>query len=733
MAIQIVTIISLAVLVLELLFVVINCLLKNRADRISFIRTFKKGKCAIVYFTAIPLYCIGHMYNGQDFFKAFFDAVNKIISLVVLRYDTGSIDSLMVVNPLYKFTIYFTFVLVGINALLFTISLTNQHIWCEIQELKAAVTRRDKLFLFGNNRDNIAIYSSDKKHSKAIVDSMSDKDSEKLYLKKISFVSTPSMEVYVNKIFARLKKIDRQYILIVNTGDDEKNMTLCRSIIDNINAAENKDQLFLNLRVYVFGDPRYETIYADIVSSASGCIQYANKYQKIAIDFIDKYPFAQFMSEEQIDYSTSLVRAGVDINVLMIGFGKTNQQIFMTSVANNQFLTDSKDGPVLKPVKYYIFDKDEAKNNKNLNHSYYRYKHECSDLDTDKYLPLPAIPAEETYYRLDVNDTEFYDRIRNIVTQNSSDINFVIIGFGTDLENIDMAQKLVEKRGEWGLENLIVFVKVRVWHQQQTLLEENNCFFIANECDVVYDVEKIVGDKMFHMAKMRNEIYDLEYTITHNPEFVIDETYLKKHHEESHRNWYVSKSQMERESSVYCCLSLRSKLNLMGLDYCKFEASEEPGLTEQEYLAIYAKDDMPIVDAYNVTANGKPIVTYTLDFKHSMRKNMAIHEHQRWNSFMISKGMIPSSIDQIVNEKRENGKPTNGKNYAVRRHGNLTTSEGLIKFRQLLAERQKEIQPDFDVIKGEAEFDVIKYDYQLMDDAYWLLTECGYKIIRKAK
>lgn len=724
MIIQIVTTISLAILIIELLFVIVNCFLKERAERISFIRTFKKGKCAIVYFTAIPLYCIGHMYNGQDFFKAFFGAVNKIINLVVLKYDTGSIDSLMAANPLYKFTIYFTFALVGINALLFTISLTNQHIWCAAQEFKAVVTRRDKLFLFGNNRDNIAIYSSDKKHSKAIVDSISDKESEKLYLKKISFVSTPSMEGYVNKIFARLKKMDRQYIIIVNTGDDEKNMTLCRNVIDNINAAENIDQLFLNLRVYVFGDPRYETIYADIVSSASGCIQYANKYQKIAIDFIDKYPFAQFMGEEQIDYSTSLVREGVDINVLMIGFGKTNQQIFMTSVANNQFLTNSKTGPVLKPVQYYIFDKDEAENNKNLNHSYYRYKHECSDLDTDKYLPLPTIPAEETYYRLDVNDTEFYDRIRSIVTQNNLDINFVIIGFGTDLENIDMAQKLVEKREEWGLDNLVVFVKVRTWQQKQTLLEDENCYFIANEREVVYDIEKIVGDKMFNMAKMRNEVYDLEYSITHEPATIIDEAYLKQHHENSNRSWYMSKSQMERESSIYCCLSLRSKLNLMGLDYCEVGMSDEQGLTEQEYLEIYARDDMPIVGGYDVTANGKPIITYTLDFKHSMRENMAIHEHQRWNSFMISNGMIPSSIDQIVNEKKKNGKPTNGKNYAVRRHGNLTTFEGLIEFRKLLAEREN---------KGEAEFDVIKYDYQLLDDAYWLLNECGYKIIRKAK
>ena len=107
---------------------------------------------------------------------------------------------------------------------------------------------------------------------------------------------------------------------------------------------------------------------------------------------------------------------------------------------------------------------------------------------------------------------------------------------------------------------------------------------------------------------------------------------------------------------------------------------------------------------------------------------MAIHEHQRWNSFMISKGMIPASRLQIRDEETvgTDGKPrhTNGKNYAVRRHGNLTTFDGLVEFRKIVAERDK---------CSEESVDVIKYDYQLLDDAYWLLTANGYKIIRNTK
>ena len=92
---------------------------------------------------------------------------------------------------------------------------------------------------------------------------------------------------------------------------------------------------------------------------------------------------------------------------------------------------------------------------------------------------------------------------------------------------------------------------------------------------------------------------------------------------------------------------------------------------------------------------------------------------------MISRGIVPSSRDQILNEKivvKGKLKNSNGKNYAVRRHGNLTTFDGLVEFRQMISSRDG---------SSELENDVIKYDYQLLDDAYWLLSKNGYKIIKK--
>ena len=97
---------------------------------------------------------------------------------------------------------------------------------------------------------------------------------------------------------------------------------------------------------------------------------------------------------------------------------------------------------------------------------------------------------------------------------------------------------------------------------------------------------------------------------------------------------------------------------------------------------------------------------------------MAIHEHYRWNAFMISKGFVPATKKEIWDDKRKNGK-----DYTLRQHGNLTTFDGLVAFRKMLAKRDG---------VDERVKDVIPYDYQLMDDAFWLLTENGFCIVPKA-
>lgn len=727
-AINTITAICFVLFTLEVVYVAVNTVIKKRPERIAFIRSFKKGKCVAVFLTALPLFLMAYLYAGNDVWQSVFSTITHVVGLVVLKFDFKYISALLSDSLFYKITVYYCGVLVTLNAVLFALSLTGQRLWQWFQLIKNRFTHRDKLYIFGYNENSLSIYKSDKTRSCAIVDKISDGDCTSMYINKISFISCRRPETVINKIFSAVLKKPNKITAVINTGDDERNIETARLFLEKIRQSDDaaRSRLFEKLDVHVFGDPAYEAIYGEIVAKSFGCVHYKNKYRMIAMNFIERYPLTKFMDESQIDYSTSLVRAGVDINVCMIGFGRPNRRIFLTSVANNQFICAEGGNVKLKQVNYHVFDKTFAEMNKGLNHSYYRFANECADASAENYLPLPELPAHEKYYHIDINDAAFYNTVRGIVTAGKTDANFIIVSFESDLENIDMAQKLIAKCNEWGAYNLTVFVRVKAAGGYGMFFDDKRVILIGDEAESVYDISEITADCIFKMAQMRNEIYDLEYKLTADRSFVVDEAAILENRRSAAKNWFVVKSQLERESSLYGCLSLRSKLNMMGLDYCRVDENDLPALTEAEYMKIYAAGDMPDTQYYNLDVDGKKVIRYTLDFPESRRKNLAILEHYRWNSFMISQGMIPADKDTILNEKAERGgklRYTNGKNYALRRHGNLTTFEGLVDFRRMVADRDG---------VDEADRDVIKYDYQLLDDAYWLLTKTGYKIVRKA-
>lgn len=722
-AVNAVTGICFALLTCELIYVFYNLVFKDRRGTLAFLRNFKKGRCAIVYVIAIPLYLIGHLYVGTNFPEAFFSAVNQCVNLVVLKYSTSTVSQLLAENSFYFATVYYCFAVVGVNAVLFVTSLAGQRLWRTAQATRVRFGKKEKLYIFGWNEGSAHIYASDDKRAKLIVDKLSPEECEALFVKKMAYVSCKA-KAYISVIFGDIFKSKSKYVIVINEDSDEENVDLCGEFVRGIEKAVKEngskaDDLFRRLEIYVFGDPRYEGIYTDMLSKTYGCLRYVNKYRTVAVDFVKKYPFASFMDERHIDRSSALVKDGVEINAVFIGFGKTNRQIFLTSVANNQFITEGADGIEIKQVKYHIFDKNAAENNKNLNHTYYRFRTEMKNADKSEYLPMPQLPAQEFYHQADINEVKFYDEIEKIVTAGANDVNFIVIAFGNDFENIDLAHKLIEKRREWGA-NVNIFVKIRREYDGISLFDGKECYVIGNESKCVYDIHTLKGSVLYNMARMRDEIYALEYMVTSEGRAPSEED-IERCRKDTYKAWFRDKLPLERESNLYCCLSLRSKLNMMGLDYRKKEEQGE-ALSEEEYAAIYAKDFPIDKSSYDRDVEGKKIIRYDLNFLPSLRTNLAVQEHLRWNSYMISKGMIPATIEQIKNEKDEKGKPTKGKNYRLRRHGNITTQEGLVKFRKIVA---------LITSKSEEECDVIKYDYQIMDDAFWLLDKNGYKIVRK--
>ena len=146
--------------------------------------------------------------EGKGVMGSIYLSVHRMINLVVLKYDFKDMEGLMSVNPLYEWTVYGAYLLIGVTAAIFTFSLFIQRIWVKNQKKMAFNTTEDKLYIFGNNPQNIAIYNSDKKRSKFIIDNISDEDGDRFYLNRIPYISTENLEGQLRDLLLHEKKID---------------------------------------------------------------------------------------------------------------------------------------------------------------------------------------------------------------------------------------------------------------------------------------------------------------------------------------------------------------------------------------------------------------------------------------------------------------------------------------------------------------------------------------------
>ncbi len=591
----------------------------------------------------------------------------------------------------------------------------------KLRQLTTCVQERfshsERLYILGTAPGSIALYHSDKKRYRVIVSDTATCDGRELSDAGIQCLHVSTYAAAVKQIIENAVRKRRRSILIVNTASDEENLSICRTATEIISSmsTQERDGVTEYVSLYVFGNVSDDRETDVLVTAGQGCVTYVHRDRRLAIDWVDRYPLAAFLTEKQMDVRTSLLSGDAEIHVWMLGFCDLMRQMYHVSVVNNQFISAGEGDPRLHPVQYHLCGDDEEEMHRFLHDTFARHTIEAGKA----YLPLPDPVAETTCHSMEMDAIS--EVLRALAVSDKNAIHFIIVDVGTDEENIHAAEHLLaDLKGGVGAP-VFFFVHVGGEHIESSIFAQKNCFRFGCEAEVLYHIDRLTDDPFSRMAQIRNEAYDIEYDLSSDPTLTVDETYLTALRMHTRASQY-KETRMERESGYYGCLSLRSKLNMMGLDYEPI-GGEGRALSEAEYLSVYAAGDMPRRRGDSIPALGKPITTYTLDFPPSHRRNLAVHEHHRWNAYMTMHGIIPATIDEILHEKSNvNGKEkyTNGKNYAAHRHGNITTFEGLIAFRQMIADRDG---------ADEAVYDVIKYDYQLLDDAYWLLQKCGYQII----
>ncbi len=713
----------------------INVARRGRAERLEYYKNYKKGKFWAIYFVAIPLFYLAHSFNGSSVGESIVEAVKSSVDLVVLKYDYSAAEPLMNANPLFKAAMITCFVFVALNASFLAVTIACRRVLNFVWKESAKKAKKCYVIV-GYNPQNKSIAKSVMKkgaHQKCLLvsDSVTDELKSFAFVEKIAYAKVDSADDFAKKLRELFKDYSNRSVeVIVNTGDDKNNLAFVEQIVDVIDDMSlegygaDSDR---GLNAYVFGEPENASIFNKFVKASSGLVHFVNKYKLVAYDFVDKYPLTEFMTNEQIDFDSATIKPDVSINVVMLGFGKTNRQIFLTSVENNQFLSIEDGKTVQKAVNYWIYDKEDARNDKNLNHDYYRF---AQDLDGKDYLPIPEKPANEAFFELDVNDDEFYNSLRRNLTAKAGekDFNYLIVAFGSDLENLDFAEKICAKLKEWDIFDCTkVFVKIRDDKFKQKVLDRfdgsTDYIVFGNEGELVYNVDAIINEKSERMALDRHVCYALAYAAecaeknraesdvkndASDENGAID---AQKETKKAIAEWYTQ-SKIQRDANIYAALAIRMKLQLMGFDYCDKSSPEQD--VGAEFLQKYQRDDK-IQKSGKVVA-GREIVDYcndAFDFG-TLRGRMAVQEHQRWNAYMITCGVIPMPISKMKQGKF--------KDFELRKHGCLTTFDGLVEYRKIRAEVEN---------KTEEQTDVIRYDYQLLDDVEWILDKSNAKIIKK--
>lgn len=472
-----------------------------------------------------------------------------------------------------------------------------------------------------------------------------------------------------------------------------------------------------------------ERLIAEADGKVSAFINCFSKHELIARQFVVQYPITKFIPRSFFNENYSL-KPDKDINVVFIGFGKMNYQLFRMCSMQFQFATQNDGKLESKPVHYYIYDhKDEALHNEFFSRILYEFEEDFKDCDfprPDKICDIAEV------CRTDINSVEAKKRFKELVTDNG--FTYFIISLNADLEDASYAQTIKRLLPEGG--NYRIFVRAK---SNAEKLGNDGIIYFGDESKI-YTHGSIVNDDLSEFARRLNMLYDNIQNmpewlaaIRHLPAEQQGEALEKSLSDPSHRNLmranWENRPMIEQASNLYHALNLPFKLNLLGFDMVKCSNGNRNGITETEFNKRYIN-------------TGKINNYADVNFFFGLQSSnvLAFIEHSRWNALYILydyKQMKKRDIVAVKQVEKDGTIKISAphKNIALKQHACLTTYYGLkelieYKFSVMYPDEKIENVPPTDSRLREL-YNLYQYDYMDLDRLYSEITAMGYKIVEQ--
>ena len=490
-----------------------------------------------------------------------------------------------------------------------------------------------------------------------------------------------TVDVLKSKLFNKNKEY---HFVAFNDEKDDKFIKYIEIIKDYI--------LTTGLRnIYLHIEMRYEeleTIRNEIISKnkiETNVIAF-ERYELISRKLFSDYPLTKFLPNDFI-LDNATINPNKKINILMIGFGWVNKEIYRQSIFNNQYVKyeDNKFKPFL--IDYHVFDLDNNKKDELLLD---KINYKLNEIN-DSFTNLDPL-ANSYFYNYNFNSIEFIKKIKELISDSSS-YNIVYITLGNNYQNINLTSLL--NRELYGLNNYHIFTRVTT----TALVNQNNSdkvTYYGQKMDVLTK-DVIVDEKLINSSKKINDVYNS----------------LKN----KKRDWNELNF-IEMYNQIYSMLNIRNKYNLLGFDYLpKEEITNEKIVTKEEFLNSYFEGNIPPLDEKNLYEAPSNYFDLT-------KRNVLIYqEHLRWSAFYFINGYYPLPKNEIK---------VIGKNKIYRRDYDRKLHASLIDYYSLkdLEKYYYEIGNNSSYGSYDALLDLYYYDCTTLEMSYDILKEEGYEIIK---
>ena len=679
---------------LSILFLCIEAALIGGLGYLIFKKKAAVDKGSLIYVVPVficvyALYLTGMIYSGEPItFYSLFLLIHETLSMVSMELNEGMVAALSEANAWYHAA--------TIGACILSLATVIFSIFALFGATIANEARKKKRFAKGCDivigvSPSALKYLENHKDALLWAECIEKEEYRRLVKQQYAVHKAPLTEKNVSK---RLR--GEEYHLIVFRDANYSYFSIL-SCFEGLKANKDK-RLFLHLEVDVNEMEIFREKYlSEISAEANSFLLPFCRYELMARRFIIEHPITKYIPKSFFNDNFTL-KEDKEINVVFLGFGKVNYELFKQMVTNFQFAKQKEGKLCAAPVHYYTFEN----NGERFNNEYfitllneYEEIFKGSDLPpADKICDLKEILP------MDAHSGKTRKQLLDLVKENT--YTYFVISLSEDFEDGAFAYELKKHLAD--KDNYKIFVRAK--GEESRLLnkgEESVIYF--GEDDECLLHENIINDDLMVLSQNVNNLYN-DYTQDKWAQL---------------REWQKLPV-VEQYSNINAALNIYFKLHLMGFDLQKGRGM---GVSKEEFEEL-------LPDVF-MRENGED---YQYFFGTKAANVLAFIEHARWNAYYILSGYKPLAFKEFVWKKNSKGREDLlHKNRERLRHACLTSYQGLDELIQYKYKTLKEESEKGERAVGQIDFNaqaaIYRYDYMVVDGMYDALSGLGYSIVQR--